>query len=187
MCARPHTDCYRASRGDDCRGCDPDAAYDSSRACPHTTTAAPLDVPAAVTSRSSLYQPAAPVASASAPAATAPAAMISATASGGAWAIQVGAFSSQVQARAIAKGVHEALADLLTTAQIELLPTSPFGGKVVYRRASAICLPMQQTRLAPDWPPDSGPAWLSLPGRRCSQSVLRHRPVQRQCQNAGCG
>ena len=86
----------------------------------------------AVASRSSLYQRAAPVASASAPA-TAPTALISVTASGGAWAIQVGAFSSQVQARAIAAGVHEALVDLLTSAQIELLPTSAFGGRVLYR------------------------------------------------------
>jgi D-alanyl-D-alanine carboxypeptidase len=108
-------------------GCDSDAAYDPSRPCPQTTTTA------AVTSRSSLYQHAAPVGSASALAATAPAALISATASGGAWAIQVGAFSSQVQAREIANGVHEALGDLVTTAQIELLPTSPFGGRVVYR------------------------------------------------------
>ena len=111
-------------------GCDSDAAYDPSRACPHT---AALDVPAAVTSRSSLYHHAAPVASASAPAAAAPAALISATASGGAWAIQVGAFSNQVQAREIANGVREALADLLTTAQTEVLPTSPFGGRVLYR------------------------------------------------------
>jgi hypothetical protein len=111
-------------------GCDSDAAYDPSRACSHT---AALDVPAAVASRSSLYHHAAPVASASAPVATAPAALISATANGGAWAIQVGAFSSQVHAREIANGVHEALADLLLTAQIELLPTSPFGGTVLYR------------------------------------------------------
>ena len=95
-------------------GCDPDAAYDPSHPCPHTTAAATQDVPVAVASRSSLYQHAAPVASASAPAATAPAALISVTANGGAWAIQVGAFSSQVQAREIANGVHEALADLLT-------------------------------------------------------------------------
>jgi D-alanyl-D-alanine carboxypeptidase len=111
-------------------GCDSDAAYDPSRACPHT---AALDVPAAVTSRSSLYHHAAPVASASAPAAAAPAALISATASGGAWAIQVGAFNNQVQAREIANGVREALADSLTTAQTEVLPTSPFGGRVLYR------------------------------------------------------
>ena len=74
----PHTDCYRASRGDDrqwvrfrCRlrfaPCLP--AYNYSR---------PLDIPAAATSRYPLYQHVGPVASASAPAATAPAASISA-------------------------------------------------------------------------------------------------------------
>ena len=63
----------------------------------------------------------------------------------------------------------------------------PLAGKLCTGHASAICLPMQQTLLAPDWPPASSPAWLSLPGRRCSQSVLRHRPAQRQCQNAECG
>ena len=113
--------------------CDPDAAYDPSDPCPRTTAAAIQDVPVAVASRSSLYQRAVPVASASAPAATAPAALISGPANGGAWAIQVGAFSSEVQARAIAAGVHEALVDLLTSAQIELLPTSAFGGRVLYR------------------------------------------------------
>src|ERR1700733_10969496 len=82
---------------------------------------------------SSLYQRATPVASARASSANAPAALISVTASGGAWAIQVGAFSSQMQARAIAAGVHEALVDLLTSAQIELLPTSAFGGRILYR------------------------------------------------------
>jgi D-alanyl-D-alanine carboxypeptidase len=113
--------------------CDPDAAYDPSRPCPRTTAAATQDVPVAVASRSSLYQRATPVASARASSANAPAALISVTASGGAWAIQVGAFSSQLQARAIAAGVHEALVDLLTSAQIELLPTSAFGGRILYR------------------------------------------------------
>ena len=72
--------------------CDPDAAYDPSHPCPRTTAAAIQDVPVAVASRSSLYQPAVPVASVSAPAATAPAALISVTASGApgrsSWCIQ---------------------------------------------------------------------------------------------------
>jgi D-alanyl-D-alanine carboxypeptidase len=113
--------------------CDPDAAYDPSHPCPRTTAPATQDIPAAVASRSSLYQRAAPVASASAPSAIAPAVLLSVTASGGAWAIQVGAFGSQMQARAIAAGVHEALVDLLTSAQIELLPSSAFGGRILYR------------------------------------------------------
>jgi hypothetical protein len=57
----------------------------------------------------------------------------------------------------MATGVHDALADLLTTAQIELVPTTPFGGKIVYRArlgnltanaASAAC-----TRLAAEQQP----------------------------------
>ena len=63
----------------------------------------------------------------------------------------------------------------------------PLAGKLCTGHASAICLPMQQTLLVPDWPPASSPAWLSLPGRRCSQSVLRHRPVQRQCRTQSVG
>jgi D-alanyl-D-alanine carboxypeptidase len=114
------------------RGCDPDAAYDPSGACPRTTAASTLDLPVAVSSRSSLYQPTAP-ASASAPAVTPSAASISVAASNDTWAIQVGAFNSQLQARAIATNISKALADLLTTAQIELLPTSPLGGRVLYR------------------------------------------------------
>ena len=138
-------------------GCDPDAAYDPSRICLDTGATASLDVPIGAVSRSSLYQPAAPVASNGPPAASMPRGGSSATASGGAWAIQVGAFSDPVLARAVAAGVHDALADLLTTAQIELLPTSPFGGRVVYRArlsnltanaASAAC-----DRLAADQQP----------------------------------
>jgi hypothetical protein len=54
----------------------------------------------------------------------------------------------------------------------------PLAGGLRTGRALAICLPMLQTLLAPDWRPATSPAWLSLPGRRCSQSVLRHRPSQ---------
>ena len=59
--------------------------------------------------------------------------MTLAAASGGVWGIQVGAFSSRMQARVAANGVHDALVDLLSTAQIQLLPTSPFGGRILYR------------------------------------------------------
>jgi D-alanyl-D-alanine carboxypeptidase len=138
-------------------GCDPDAAYDPSRVCAGTGAAASLDVPTRTVSQSLLYQPPAPVASTSAPSASPPRATTSATASGGVWAIQVGAFSDPVSARAVATGVHDALADLLTTAQIELLPTTPFGGRIVYQArlgnltanaASAAC-----ARLAADQQP----------------------------------
>ncbi len=140
-------------------GCDPVTAYDPSRVCTDTGPSASLEFPVGAVSQSSLYQPAAPVASTTAPSASTPRAGTSATAtaSGGVWAIQVGAFSDPVLARAVATGVHNALANLLTTAQIELLPTSLFGGKVAYRArlsnltadtASAAC-----ARLAADQQP----------------------------------
>ena len=108
-------------------GCDPDAAYDPSHACARK----PLSTPTVGASRSAVYQPAAAVAPASVPAA--PTQQTIAPVSGGAWAIQVGAFSSSMQARLAANGVHDAMADLLSTAQIELLPTSPFGNRTFYR------------------------------------------------------
>jgi hypothetical protein len=114
-------------------GCDPDAAYDPTRACPQEAAPAALGVPVAAVSRTSLYQPAAPAAVISSPATSTPQTMTSATASVGGWAIQVGAFRSPVVAREAATGVHDAIPDLLATAQIELLPTTPFGGAVVYR------------------------------------------------------
>jgi hypothetical protein len=64
----------------------------------------------------------------------APGAHVTATTPGsGGWSIQIGAFSSPTLARAAATDVHDALAGLLSTAQIELLPTTPFGGKVLFR------------------------------------------------------
>jgi D-alanyl-D-alanine carboxypeptidase len=111
-------------------GCDPDAAYDPTRACLQTTA---LGVPVAAVSQTSLYQPAPPAAVISPPATSTSQAMASTTASGGGWAIQVGAFRSPAVAREAATGVHDAIPDLLSTAQIELLPTTPFGGAVVYR------------------------------------------------------
>jgi D-alanyl-D-alanine carboxypeptidase len=110
--------------------CDPDAAYDPTRVCAPASLPPPSYVPAPVTSRSSLYQP---VATAAAPRSHAAAPVATAALSGGAWAIQVGAFSSPMLARAAATEVHDALAGLLSTAQIELLPTTPFGGKTLFR------------------------------------------------------
>jgi D-alanyl-D-alanine carboxypeptidase len=114
-------------------GCDPDAAYDPTRACQQTAAPVALGVPVAAVSQTSLYQPAAPAVVISPPATSTSQAMASATASGGGWAIQVGAFRSPTVAREAATGVHDAIPDLLSTAQIELLPTTPFGGAVVYR------------------------------------------------------
>jgi hypothetical protein len=114
------------------QGCDADAAYDLSGSCPRAAGTAALGVPTAAASKSSLYQPMASVATTNVPAASMPRSPSTAVISG-VWAIQVGAFSSPIQARATATGVHAALPDLLGTARIELLPTSPFGGQILYR------------------------------------------------------
>ncbi len=114
-------------------GCDPDAAYDPTRACLQTAAPAAQGVAVAAVSQTSLYQPAATAAVTSPPAISTAQAMASATPSGGGWAIQVGAFRSPVVAREAATGVHDAIPDLLAAAQIELLPTTPFGGAVIYR------------------------------------------------------
>jgi hypothetical protein len=114
-------------------GCDPDAAYDPTQRCLQAAVAAPVGVPVAAVSQTSLYQPAAPPAAIGPSAASAPRADMSAAASRGIWAIQVGAFRSPVVAREAATDVHDAIPDLLATAQIQLLPTTPFGGAVIYR------------------------------------------------------
>jgi len=114
--------------------CDPDAAYDPDRTCtpaPYQPPApAPQPAPMIVASEPSLYQPVAAVIAPSAPAALG---RMTSASTGGAWAIQIGAFSSPMIARAAATDVHDALPDLLSTAQVELLPTTPFGGKVLFR------------------------------------------------------
>jgi D-alanyl-D-alanine carboxypeptidase len=114
------------------QGCDVDAAYDSSRACSRTAGNAASGVPTAIASQSSLYRPMTSVAPAGVPAESMSRSGTAAVV-GGIWAIQVGAFSSPMQARAAATGVHDALADLLGTARIELRPTSPFGSQILYR------------------------------------------------------
>ena len=126
------------------RGCDADAAYDSPHPCPRAPATGPV-----LASQSSLYQPVRPIASASAPAVTQRGSIASTALSGGGWAVQVGAFSSPMLARTAAVGVRDAIPDLLGVAQIELLPTSPFGGRILYRArlsnmsastASAVCI-----------------------------------------------
>jgi D-alanyl-D-alanine carboxypeptidase len=115
------------------QGCSANTAYDSSRSCSRTAGNAAFGVPTAIASKSSLYQPMASVAPANVPAASMPRSSSSTAVISGIWAIQVGAFSSPIRARAAATGVHDTLADLLSTARIELLPTSPFGGQILYR------------------------------------------------------
>jgi D-alanyl-D-alanine carboxypeptidase len=115
-------------------GCDPNAAYDPTTSCspaaaPDTSTAsaqAPAPPPA---SGSLLYQPASLV---SVPVPPAPV-MAAAPPAGGAWAIQVGAFSSMGLARAVAEGARAEMPGALAAAVIELPATAPFGSLVLYR------------------------------------------------------
>jgi D-alanyl-D-alanine carboxypeptidase len=51
----------------------------------------------------------------------------------GDWAIQVGAFANQGLARAVAESARAQAPDQLRSASLALLPTAPFGGKVLYR------------------------------------------------------
>lgn len=138
--------------------CNLNTAYDPSSPCTPasmnastvTPEAAPLPAPTAYAAAaspavppqdsSSLYQPASPppVQPPAAPAATQPqmAAAYSPpdnNAAAGAWAIQVGAFSSEGLARTVAAGAQAQLSGLLSTAAIETPPTAPFGGMKLYR------------------------------------------------------
>ena len=115
-------------------GCDSDAAYDPSRSC------APPPQQAAA---------AAPVVAVPLPdngcdadfdripgrscAPAVPRAVLRAPASGGLWSIQIGAFASAATARAAAESVRAGVANLLGGSRVDLPPTSPFGGNVLYR------------------------------------------------------
>ena len=133
MRAWPYAGSCCAGRGNDCRWVRSRCRLRPDPSCLQAAAPAAPGVPVAAVSQTSLYQPAAPAAVISPPATSTPRAMASATASGGGWAIQVGAFRSPVVAREAATGVHDAIPDLLAAAQIELLPTTPFGGAVIYR------------------------------------------------------
>ena len=113
-------------------GCDENAAYDPDRPC------APLERAAIAPVQTAIYQPAPPPAAA------------------GAWAIQVGAFASAGLARAVAEGARAEAPDALRSAALELPPTTPFGGAVLYRarlahltaaQASSACSQLNQRQL----------------------------------------
>ena len=126
-------------------GCDPNAAYDPNTPCapaasPDTGAALasiatpPAEQPAAPPDSGSLIYQAtvSPSVPPSAPAELPPA-VTTAAPPGGAWAIQVGAFSSPGLARAVAEGARAELPDSLAAAVIELPATSPFGSLTLYR------------------------------------------------------
>lgn len=98
--------------------CDPNAAYDPAARCSPiaaskaTIAAAPVPVPPPVTATS---------------------ASSGRLASNGNWAIQVGAFSNENLARTVAEGARAQLPNMVDRATIELPPTTPFDGRVLYR------------------------------------------------------
>jgi hypothetical protein len=147
------------------QGCDADAAYDSARSCSPTAGHSTSRVPTAIASKSSLYQPMASVTPASAAAESMPRSGAAAVGIGGIWAIQVGAFSTPIRARAAAAGVHEALADLLGTARIEILPTSPFGGQVLYRAQLANLSANEASAACAQLVADQQPCIIVAPGQ----------------------
>lgn len=143
--------------------CDPDAAFDPSRPChapevpPDMMVSAPFQ-PAAVQYAAQVtppapsygpaaYSPPAPqgpslddwrrqhglVPTSAAPAHAMPASMAVAATQGGGWAVQVGAFGSPTQARAMADTARGAEPGLLGAARPDTPPTTPFGGKPLYR------------------------------------------------------
>jgi len=130
--------------------CDLNIAYDPDSPCapaapsvpvpvqqlvvqqPATPSAQATAVPAS--GESAIYQPAAIVSTALSPSVVSGTGdTASAQTSGGAWAIQVGAFSSQELARTVAEGARAELPGELTSAAVSAPATTPFGGLVLYR------------------------------------------------------
>jgi D-alanyl-D-alanine carboxypeptidase len=134
-------------------GCDLNAAYDPNHPCtavsppgasgvvlasaeaPVTgaespirlspTTAPPMPKPTPLPPPIPI-QPSRPVAPAGAP-------PVQSVASGGGWAIQVGAFKTPGLARAVAEGARAQAPDQLRSAALMVQPTAPFGNTVLYR------------------------------------------------------
>ncbi len=96
--------------------CDPNAAYDPAAPCSPTAA-----------SKATIATAPMP------PPVTATPAFSGSVASNRNWAIQVGAFSNENLARTVAEGARSQLPNMVGGATIELPPTTPFGGRVLYR------------------------------------------------------
>jgi hypothetical protein len=129
--------------GSNAGACDLNRAYNpaspcvTARATPALVQQAAVQQPAtADCDPNAAYNPDAPCSTASnAAIATAPmpAPAPNTVAANGNWAIQVGAFSTEGLARAVAEGALAQLPGMVGGAIIELPPTTPFGGQVLYR------------------------------------------------------
>lgn len=129
-------------------GCDPNAAYDPDKPCTTlAVAAAPTSTPTYQPDGGSnaAYDPNGdpgrfPPPPQPALATAVPKVQLAALTPGdapfspaGLWAVQVGAFSSPGQARAVAQSAQVAARDLLSTARVEVPTTAPFGSTVLYR------------------------------------------------------
>jgi hypothetical protein len=122
--------------------CDPNVAYDPNHPCAPSPTGAGSQValrrsrpapPPLTSSGSALYQPGTMPASTPVPAVALAVAAAPHPAGAGEWAIQVGAFSTVGLARTVAVGARAQLPGELSSADIALPATTPFGGLVLYR------------------------------------------------------
>jgi D-alanyl-D-alanine carboxypeptidase len=130
--------------------CDLNVAYDPDEPCAPAAASGPAPIqqvavqqPAPSSAQLSASQPVDESARYQ-PAATAPTAssqlVVSGTGeisapqpSGGAWAIQVGAFSSRELARTVAEGARAELPGEMASATVSTPATAPFGGLILYR------------------------------------------------------
>ncbi len=148
-------------------GCDPDAAYNPARPCHAATAAGGVLSPARALPLSAALQPSTPSlrrppSGSAAPRGPSP---LQTAASGGGWAIQVGAFKNPDLARAVAEGARAQAPDQLRSAALALQPTAPFGSTVLYRArlahlsasaASSACTHLNQRHLPCVVVPPSG-------------------------------
>jgi D-alanyl-D-alanine carboxypeptidase len=127
-------------------GCDLNAAYDPNHPCVSasppaasgvllasaegTGETAGNPVPLAPATIRPPPRPTPPPGRTVAPGGTSP---IQSAASGGGWAIQVGAFKTPDLARAVAEGARSQAPDQLRSAALAVQPTAPFGSSVLYR------------------------------------------------------
>ena len=118
--------------------CDLDAAYDPTRPCaPAPVVLASAEPPPPQFPPSVLYNPAPPPPPrfqyASLPVAPPPAVISGGFASGGDWAVQVGAFATPATARTAASSARGAVPSLLGASRVAVSTTEPFGSTVLYR------------------------------------------------------
>ena len=140
-------------------GCDPDAAYNPNRPCREATAANAVVLPATRAHPIVAATQAAldlPVTRPSRPTAPGAASSFPPAPTGGGWAIQVGAFASPGLARTVAEGARAQAPDQLRSAALEMPPTTPIGGSVLYRArlahlsasaASSACKQLNQRQL----------------------------------------